>query len=234
MAGAGVDIIDIGGESTRPGADPVAEEEERRRTIPLIEALSGEIDVPISIDTCKASIAEEALDAGAGMVNDISALRIDEGLAPLVAQRGVPVILMHMQGEPRNMQENPTYDDVVGDISRFLRERASYAVERGVDRGMIIIDPGIGFGKTVEHNLEIIRRLEEFRSLGYPLALGTSRKRFIGSVLDREVGDRMMGTAATMAFAVARGVDLVRVHDAAEMLEVVKMADAMAGKSRQW
>ncbi|MHB8894211.1 MAG: dihydropteroate synthase [Candidatus Geothermincolia bacterium] len=230
MAAAGADIIDIGGESTRPGADPVTAEEEERRTVPLIESLAAEIDVPISIDTYKASIAEKALDAGASIVNDVSALRMDGDLAPLIAQRRVPVIIMHMQGEPRNMQENPTYDDVVGDISRFLLERAAYAVELGVDEGSIMIDPGIGFGKTVEHNLEILRRLEELRSLGYPVVLGTSRKRFIGSVLGRDVGDRTMGTAATVAFAIARGVDIVRVHDVREMIEVVKMADAAAGK----
>lgn len=234
MAAAGVDIIDIGGESTRPGAEPVSLEEEASRTIPLIESLAGEVDVPISIDTYKAEIAARALDAGASIVNDISALRLDEGLAPLVAERGVPVIIMHMQGMPRNMQENPVYDDVVADVSRFLKERAAFAVEAGIDRGRILIDPGIGFGKTAEHNLEIVRRLEEFKSLGYPLVLGTSRKRFIGSVLGREVTERLLGTASTVAFSVARGVDIVRVHDALEMLEVVKMADALAGKSRSF
>jgi len=232
MAEAGVDIIDVGGESTRPGAEPVSDDEEERRTIPLIESLVGEIDVPVSIDTYKSGIAAKALDAGACIVNDISALRLDEELAPLVAERQVPVILMHMQGMPRDMQENPVYDDVVADISRFLRERASYACDCGIGPGMIMVDPGIGFGKMVEHNLEIVRRMEEFMSLGYPVVLGTSRKRFIGSVTGREVGDRLMGTAATVAFSIARGVDIVRVHDALEMMEVVKMADAVAGKSR--
>jgi dihydropteroate synthase len=234
MQEAGVDIIDIGGESTRPGAEPLPPDEELRRTIPLIESLEGEIDVPISIDTYKSGVAGRALDAGACIINDITALRFDEKLAPLAARRGAPVILMHMQGEPRNMQEDPQYEDVVGDISRFFRERAAAAVEAGISPEKLLVDPGIGFGKTVEHNLEILRRIEEFRGLGYPLVLGTSRKRFIGAVLDRPVDQRLLGTAATVAFAIARGVDVVRVHDTEEMLEVVKMADAAAGKSRQF
>jgi dihydropteroate synthase len=233
MAAAGADVIDIGGESTRPGAEPLSQEEEERRTVPLIASLVDELDVPISIDTYKSGVASKALDAGASMVNDVSALRLDDELGELVAERGVPIILMHMQGMPRNMQENPEYDDVVADISTFLLERADHAAELGIDPDSVMIDPGIGFGKTVEHNLEIIRRLEEFRSLGYPLVLGTSRKRFIGSVTGREVEGRMMGTAASVAFAISRGVDIVRVHDVSEMVEVVKMADAMSGKSRE-
>jgi dihydropteroate synthase len=234
MATAGVDIIDIGGESTRPGAEPLPLEEELRRTVPLIESLVGELEVPISIDTCKSEVADRALSAGAVIINDITALRFDDKLAPLAAERGVPVILMHMQGEPRNMQENPQYEDVVGDISRFLRERAAAAVEVGISPEKLLVDPGIGFGKTVEHNLEILRRIEEFRGLGYPLVLGTSRKRFIGSVLGRPVDQRLLGTASTVAFAISRGVDVVRVHDVEEMMEVVKMADAAAGKHREW
>jgi dihydropteroate synthase len=234
MQEAGVDIIDVGGESTRPGAKPLALDQELHRTIPLIESLESEIDVPISIDTYKSDVARRALDAGACILNDITALRFDEKLAPLAAERGAPVILMHMQGEPRNMQENPQYEDVVGDISRFFRERVAAAVEAGISPEKLLIDPGIGFGKTVEHNLEILRRIEEFRGLGYPLVLGTSRKRFIGAVLERPVDQRLLGTAATVAFAVARGVDVVRVHDVEEMLEVVKMADAAAGKSRRY
>jgi dihydropteroate synthase len=231
---AGADMVDIGGESTRPGAEPLPLEEELRRTVPLIESLVGELGVPISIDTYKSEVAARALDAGASILNDISALRFDEAMAPLAAERGVPVILMHMQGEPRNMQENPAYDDVVADISRFLRERAAAAIEAGIPPENLLVDPGIGFGKTVEHNLEIVRRIEEFQSLSYPLVLGTSRKRFIGAVLDRPVDERLMGTAATVAFAVARGVDMVRVHDVEEMVEVVRMSDAVAGKSREF
>lgn len=232
MAAAGADIIDIGGESTKPGAEAIGIEEEERRTIPLIEAIAAEVRIPISIDTYKSEIAAKALDAGACIVNDVSALRLDERMAPLVAERGVPVILMHMQGMPRNMQENPTYDDVVADISRFLLERSQHAIDAGISPGQVLVDPGIGFGKTVEHNLEIIRRLPEFRSLGYPLVLGTSRKRFIGSVTGRVVTERIMGTAASVAISIARGVDVVRVHDVEEMLEVVKMADAIAGRER--
>ena len=232
MAGEGVDIVDIGGESTRPGTDAVSLDEELGRTVPVIESVAGEIGVPISIDTCKAEVARRALDAGASIVNDVSGLRFDPGMIPLVAERGVPVVIMHMQGTPRDMQDNPTYEDVVGDITRFLRERAELAIQAGVEREKVIVDPGIGFGKTLEHNLEIMRRLAEFRSLGYPLLLGTSRKSFIGAVLDRPAGERLMGSVSTVAFAIARGVDIVRVHDVTEMLDAVRMADAMAGKER--
>lgn len=227
---AGADIIDIGGESTRPGSEPVPLQEELRRTVPLIESLAGELSAVISIDTCKAAVAEKALDAGAGMVNDISGLRFDPDLVPLAAERGAPVVIMHMQGIPRNMQVNPVYEDVVADICRFLRERAAVATAGGVQPERILVDPGIGFGKTVEHNLDILRRIGEFRSLGFPVVLGTSRKRFIGAVLDRGLDERVMGTASTVAFAIARGVDVVRVHDVERMMDVVRMADAMAGK----
>jgi len=228
IAREGADIVDIGGESTRPGAGAAGLDEELKRTVPVIESVAGEIGVPISIDTCKAEVAKRALDAGASIVNDISGLRFDPGMIKLVAERNVPVVIMHMQGTPGDMQKNPTYDDVVGDITAFMRSRAELAVEAGVEREKIILDPGIGFGKTVEHNLEIIRRLAEFKSLGYPLMLGTSRKSFIGAVLDRPADERLMGSAATVAFAIARGVDIVRVHDVKEMVEVVKMADAVA------
>ena len=232
MARAGADLIDIGGESTRPKADPVSLGEEIERTVPLIESLAGELEIPISIDTYKAEVARRALDAGASIVNDVSAMRFDAGMASLVAERGAPVILMHMQGEPRNMQENPLYDDVVADISRFLLDRASFAQEAGIDGGRILVDPGIGFGKTLEHNLEIVRRLDEFKSLGFPLLLGTSRKSFIGRVLEMPEDRRVLGTAATVAIAIARGVDMVRVHDVEEMEQVVRMADAVAGRDR--
>lgn len=228
IAREGADIVDIGGESTRPGADAAGLDEELKRTVPVIESVAGDIGVPISIDTCKAEVAKRALDAGASIVNDISGLRFDPGMIKLVAERGVPVVIMHMQGTPGDMQNNPAYDDVVGDITAFMRSRAELAIEAGVEREKIILDPGIGFGKTVEHNLEIIRRLAEFKSLGYPLMLGTSRKSFIGAVLDRPADERLMGSAATVAFAIARGVDIVRVHDVKEMVEVVKMADAVA------
>lgn len=228
MAAAGADIIDVGGESSRPGAEAVALEEELRRTVPLIEAIAPEVDVPISIDTYKEGVARRALDAGAVIVNDISGLRLDRDLAPLVAERGVPVCLMHMQGQPRTMQVNPAYDEVVRDIADELAERARFAVESGIGEDRIMVDPGIGFGKTVGHNLEIVRRIEEFRSLGYPVVLGTSRKSFIGKVLGVKEDERLFGTAATVAFAIARGVDVVRVHDVEEMVQVARMSDAMA------
>jgi dihydropteroate synthase len=232
IASQGADIVDIGGESARPGAAPVSVDEETARTAPLIESLAREIGVPISIDTCKAEVAGRALDAGASMVNDISGLRFDAEMIPLLASRDVPVVIMHMQGTPRDMQEKPTYKDVVGEIIEFLRERADEAMRSGVDGDKIFVDPGIGFGKTVEHNLEIVRRLDEFQGLGFPLLLGTSRKSFIGAVLDRPAGERVLGTAATVAFAIARGVDMVRVHDVREMIDVVRMADAVAARGR--
>jgi dihydropteroate synthase len=228
MAAAGVDIIDVGGESTRPGAETVSLEEELRRTVPLIEAIAPEVGVPVSIDTYKEGVARRALDAGAVIVNDISGLRLDRDLAPLIAERGVPVCLMHMQGQPRTMQVNPTYDEVVRDIADELVERARFAIESGVSEDRIMVDPGIGFGKTVGHNLEIIRRIDEFRSLGYPVVLGTSRKSFIGKVLGAKEDERLIGTAATVAFAIARGVDVVRVHDVEEMVQVARISDAMA------
>jgi dihydropteroate synthase len=228
MAAAGVDIIDIGGESTRPGAEAVSLEEELRRTVPLIESLAPEVKVPLSIDTYKEGVARRALDAGAVIVNDISGLRLDPALALLVAERKVPVCLTHMQGEPRTMQLDPTYDEVIRDIADELAAHAESAIESGIEEGMIMVDPGIGFGKTVGHNLEIIRRIEEFRSLGFPVVLGTSRKSFIGKVLGVKEDRRLIGTAATVAFAISRGVDVVRVHDVEEMVQVARMSDAMA------
>lgn len=226
----GADIIDVGGESTRPGSNPVTLQEEVGRTIPLIEDLAGRLEVPLSIDTYKAEVARRALDAGASMVNDVSGLRFDEGLTDLVADRGIPVIIMHMLGRPKVMQENPEYENLMGEIISFFRERADYAVSAGVDPGNIIIDPGIGFGKTLSHNLEIVRRIQELRSLPFPLLVGTSRKSFIGAVLDLPVDERLEGTAATVAFAIARGADMVRVHDVKEMSRVSRMADALVGK----
>ena len=233
MAEAGVDVIDVGGESTRPGSEPVDLKEELRRTIPLVEAIASELGVPISIDTTKAEVARRAVDAGASIINDVSGLRFDERMVDVVRDSGAAIVIMHMQGTPKDMQDNPRYEDVVRDICRFFRERTSFAISKGVDAGKIIIDPGIGFGKNLEHNLEIIRRIEEFRSLGFPILLGPSRKRFIGDVLGKPTEERMLGTAATIAFAISRGVDMVRVHDVREMLEVVKMADALSGKCRK-
>ncbi len=228
----GADILDIGGESTRPGSDFVTLDEELRRVMPVLEGIMDRVGVPVSIDTTKAEVARQALAAGCVMVNDISAMRLDPEMPGLVADKGVPVCLMHMRGMPKDMQVDPRYDDVVGEIAAFLRERAQAAVEAGVDPSAILVDPGIGFGKTLEHNLEILRRLGEFRSLGYPILLGTSRKSFIGRILDLPEDQRVEGTAASVALGIAGGADIVRVHDVREMARVVRVTDAILGKGR--
>jgi len=228
LAAAGADIIDIGGESTRPGSEPLAEDEELRRILPLIERLSKELTVPLSVDTYKAAVAERALDAGASIVNDISGLRFSPDMAKVVADHGAAVIIMHIKGTPRNMQENPVYGDVIGEIIAYLEEGIAIAERAGVDRNNTLIDPGIGFGKTLEHNLEILNRLDEFRTLGRPIVLGTSRKKFIGKVLDIPVPEqRDEGTAATVALGIERGASIVRVHDVAHMVRIVRMTDAI-------
>jgi len=227
MAEAGADIIDVGGESTRPGSEPVPLKEELRRVIPVIKAIREESDIPISIDTYKAEVAEEALLAGADMINDISALRFDEEMKDLLAKFQVPVVLMHMQGTPKTMQENPTYTDVVAEISAFFKERIATAVEAGISEDNIIIDPGIGFGKRLEHNLEIIRRLAELKSLGRPILLGTSRKSFIGQITKAPVAERLEGTIASTIIGIMNGADLVRVHDVRQVKRAVEIADAV-------
>ncbi len=228
MVAEGVDIIDIGGESTRPAAEPVSEDEELRRVVPVIEKLASKINVPISIDTSKARVARAAVDAGAVIVNDITALTGDKEMAAVCASADVGVILMHMQGQPRTMQENPEYKDLMSEIIGFLDERVAAAGRAGIDRDRILIDPGIGFGKTVGHNLEIIKRLRELKSLGLPLVLGTSRKATIGKVLgDFPPGERLEGTAATVAVGIINGADIVRVHDVKEMVMVARMTDAI-------
>lgn len=227
MVRDGADIIDVGGESTRPGADPVSLEEELDRVIPVVSELARKVKVPISIDTYKAAVAERALAAGASMLNDISALRGDKKMAHLAAESQVPVILMHMQGTPRNMQQNPRYKSVMGEIVAFLRAQSQVAMKAGVSPDRIIVDPGIGFGKTREHNLEILKKLPELKSLGFPIAIGTSRKSFIGLTLDLPADQRLEGTAATVAHAVAGGASISRVHDVKEMVRVVRMTDAV-------
>ena len=227
LAEDGADIIDIGGESTRPGAEPVDAGEEISRVVSVIEALRERIETPISIDTTKADVAAAALDAGADIVNDVSAGRFDTEMVGLVAARAVPVVLMHMLGEPRTMQEVPAYEDVVEDVAAFLASRAATAMEAGVARNKIIVDPGFGFGKTREHNLELLRNLRRFTELGYPVLAGTSRKSFIGATLDLPVGERLEGTAATVALAVAAGASIVRVHDVGPMRRVASMVEAV-------
>lgn len=227
LISAGADIVDIGGESTRPGAAGVSVEEEKKRVLPVIEKLAKETEVMISIDTTKAAVAMEAISAGAAMVNDISGLRFDENMAKLIADTGVAVCIMHMQGTPQNMQEKPAYSDLMGEIINYLNEGLAIAKKAGILHEKIIIDPGIGFGKTVEHNLEILKRLKELKVLGCPILVGTSRKSLIGKVLDLPVGDRLEGTAATVAISIANGADIIRVHDVAEMARVARMSDAI-------
>ncbi|HTP04589.1 MAG TPA: dihydropteroate synthase [Nitrospirota bacterium] len=228
MAAQGADIIDIGGESTRPGAEPLSEEEELRRIIPIIKHLTAELTVPISVDTYKAAVAKKALAAGASIVNDISGLRFSPDMATVAADYGAAVVIMHIKGTPRDMQQNPVYDDVVVDVMSYLEDGIAIAVKAGVDREKILIDPGIGFGKTLEHNLTLLNRLDEFRSLGRPIVLGTSRKKFIGTILGIPVPEqRVDGTAPTLALGIERGANVVRVHDVARMAQVVRMADAV-------
>jgi dihydropteroate synthase len=228
MVQDGADIVDIGGESTRPGSQPVPEEEELRRVLPVIEAVRGQVDVPISIDTTKSRVAERALQAGACMVNDISGLGFDPRMAEVVARHGALCCVMHIQGTPQTMQQNPQYEDVVRDISRYFEERLALAERAGILRENIWLDPGIGFGKTVEHNLEILRRLREFTAFGLPILIGTSRKSFIGKILgDLSPEERLEGTAATVAIAIMNGANAVRVHDVREMVRVARMTDAV-------
>jgi len=221
MAGEGADIIDIGGESTRPYSKPVSAEEEISRVIPVIKKLRKKISVPISIDTYKSKVAEESLKVGANIINDISALRMDSEMGRIAAKYKIPIILMHMKGRPQNMQEKPCYKNLVSEIISFLQHRVESAKKEGIDENKIIVDPGIGFGKTVKHNLEIIRRLNEFKSLGRPLLIGPSRKSFIGKVLNLDVSQRLEGTAAAVAVCVWNGANIIRVHDVKEMKRVV-------------
>ncbi len=228
MVEDGADIIDVGGESTRPGSDPIPAEEEIRRVVPVIEALANRLDVAISIDTYKADVARAALDAGACIVNDISAASFDPNMVGLIAERGCPAVLMHIKGTPKNMQHNPTYDDMMGEICSYLYQRIRTLVDAGANEKLLMVDPGFGFGKTVDHNLELLRRLRELKSIGRPIVVGTSRKSTIGKVLgDLPVEERLEGTAATVAIAIANGADIIRVHDVKEMARVARMTDAI-------
>jgi len=228
LAAAGADILDVGGESTRPFAEPVPLEEELRRVIPVIAAIAAEIPVPISIDTYKAKVARAALDAGAAIINDISALRFDPEMAELAAGAKAPVVLMHMQGTPRDMQQDPHYDDLMGEITAFFRERLDFAVSQGIARELIVLDPGLGFGKTGEHNLEILRRLEAFLELGCPLLVGPSRKAFIGRLTGQPAGpERDAGTLAALLASVQRGARIVRTHNVASAMQFFAVWDAI-------
>jgi dihydropteroate synthase len=227
FAAAGADIIDVGGESTRPGAREVSEQEELERVLPVIHGLRREVTIPISIDTYKANVVRAALDAGADIVNDISALRFDAAMAALVAKEKVPVVLMHMQGTPRTMQLAPCYGDVLWEVKDFLATQIRFAQESGIAPEKIIIDPGIGFGKTLEHNLRLLNRLSELSSLGQPLLVGASRKAFIGKILNVTPDERLEGSLAAAVAAVLAGAHIIRAHDVKETRRAVNVADAI-------
>lgn len=230
MAAEGAAIIDIGAESTRPGAESISTQEQIKRAIPVIKALAKKVNVPISIDTYDYEVAKAALDAGAAMINDITALK-DERMAKLAAEKEVPVVLMHMQGTPVTMQKEPKYKDVTAEVLEFLLQRAEYAQKIGIPKERIFIDPGIGFGKTGEHNILLLRNIDKFVASGYRVLVGTSRKAFLGKLIGREKpAERIFGTAATVALCAASGVSIVRVHDVAQMVDVVKVTNAMCQK----
>lgn len=224
-----IDILDIGGESTRPQAQPVSAEQECDRILPIIKAVRGAYpNLPISVDTVKASVAKAAIAAGADMLNDVSAGRFDPEMLPLVGRLQVPIFLMHMQGEPRTMQVHPKYHDVVNDVKHFLNDAISVAKACGIPKHLIAIDPGIGFGKTLEHNLELLRNLRAFQEIGLPLLLGVSRKSFIGKLCDRpDPGDRLFGTIAACSACIAGGADILRVHDPQEIADACRVSDAI-------
>jgi len=227
MAEEGADIIDVGGESTRPESDPVTIEEELSRVIPVIEALSKEIDIPISIDTYKSQVAKKALDAGAEMINHISALRFDPQMKKIAAEYQVPIVLMHIKGTPKNMQENPYYDDVIEEIIEYLRESMRLAIDTGIQKENIIIDPGIGFGKRLEDNLNILKNLKKFSILDCPILVGPSRKSFIGKILTLPVEERLEGSLAALAVSIMNGANIVRVHDVKESKRVACLVDTI-------
>jgi dihydropteroate synthase len=227
MVREGADLIDIGGESTRPYSRRISAQEEMDRVLPVVEALSKRVHVPLSIDTYKAAVAEEAIKAGAAIINDISCFRFDAGMAEVAARAGCPVVLMHMQGTPEDMQDHPHYDDVVGDVIQFLWDAKERAVSAGVRKDLVMVDPGIGFGKTFNDNLTIIRRLSELRVLECPLLIGTSNKAFIGKILGKEAHDRGVGTMAAVAATVMNGAQVVRVHDVGRAVETVRVIDAI-------
>lgn len=227
MAEEGADIIDIGGESTRPRSEPIGLEEELSRVIPVIERLSKEIEVPLSIDTYKSFVAKKALDSGASMINDISALRFDAEMKKIAAEYEVPLVLMHIKGTPKNMQDDPYYDDVMKEISSYLKESIQIAKDAGIEEDKIIIDPGIGFGKRLEDNLDILKNLSILKTLEKPILVGPSRKSFIGKVLDLPPEERLEGSLGALAVTIFNGANLVRVHDVKESLRVARLVDAI-------
>ncbi|GJQ48593.1 MAG: dihydropteroate synthase [Candidatus Kuenenia stuttgartiensis] len=227
MIEEGADIIDVGGESTRPGASPISEEEELKRVIPLIKILSKEINKPISIDTYKAVVAKRAIEEGASMVNDIGGLIDDENMSKVIAGARVPVVIMHKKGSPLTMQKNPICKDLFPEIMSCLKRSISTAMEAGIEKSKIILDPGIGFGKTMQQNLEILKKLYEFKGMGYPLLIGTSRKNFIGALLNVSAQERLYGTLATLAVSIMNGANIIRVHDVKAAVHVATICDAI-------
>jgi dihydropteroate synthase len=228
LAAEGADILDIGGESTRPGADPVALEEELRRVIPVVEGLAGQVSIPLSVDTSKAEVARRTLEAGARIINDVTALTGDSAMADVARDTGAGVVLMHMQGTPQTMQVAPHYEDVVGELMQFFQVRLEDVTSRGIGLERIVIDPGIGFGKKGRHNLEILARLADFQVLGRPLLLGVSRKAFIGKILERPTGDRLAGSLAAVLYAQSKqAVQIVRVHDVRATKDAVTVMAAI-------
>ncbi|MFL5766345.1 MAG: dihydropteroate synthase [Actinomycetota bacterium] len=230
MVRDGADLLDVGGESTRPGSDPVPAKEERDRVLPVIEGLAAEVDVPISVDTMKPEVAADAVKAGASVVNDVSGAR-DPAMFDVVRDAGAGLVLMHMLGDPKTMQAEPRYDDVIREVHAYLRERVLAAIDAGIAKDHLSVDPGIGFGKTSEHNLTLLKHCFAFRDLAVPVTFGTSRKAFLGHLLEAEPDDRLEGTAATVAWLASRGVHIVRVHDVREMSRVVRVVDAIRSAS---
>jgi dihydropteroate synthase len=229
LAAEGADLLDIGGESTRPGAADVPVEEECRRVVPVIERLAAETRAILSVDTRKAAVARAALEAGASIVNDVSALRHDPAMAETVRETGAGVILMHMQGTPATMQRDPRYDDVVGEVAAFLQQRVRALEREGVARERMAVDPGIGFGKTLEHNLLLLRHLDRLHESGVPVVVGLSRKRFLGTLTGQDVNERLAGSLAGLVFCMSRGVHVVRVHDVEASRDAVRVAAALEG-----
>jgi dihydropteroate synthase len=227
MLAEGADMIDVGGQSSRPGATPISPETERERVVPVIREIVKRYGARVSVDTYRAAVAEAALDAGAVLINDISAMRFDPQMAPLIARHNASVVLMHMQGTPQTMQQAPSYHHVIDDVHRFLAERLRCALDHGIPRERIVLDPGFGFGKTVRHNLELLHGLRHFQVLGQPLLVGTSRKSFLGRLLQRDVWERLEGTLASVVYAVLRGAAMVRVHDIKPIVQAIRLIDTL-------
>ncbi len=231
LAEDGADFLDIGGESTRPGSEPVSAREEIRRIVPVIETLAKRIEIPISVDTYKSAVAAAALDAGAAIVNDISGMTFDLYMSTVILHHFATLVLMHIKGQPRTMQKNPTYENVTLEVKQFLAEKAKNAKEAGIRQ--IIIDPGIGFGKKFEHNIQLIQELRAFTDLGYPILIGPSRKSFLGTILDLPPEDRVEGTAAAVAASILNGANIVRVHDVKEMNRIALVSDVLKSTAQQ-